>query len=392
MNPANSNTNPDRPHYQAVEVYHQAPPPIGSQTVQHVPPQFTNDPANPVASMINTNSSPSKKHINKFLFLIPAVLLLAAIFLAAFLASRLSQTKKTPLSSPIPTPTLIPSTPAPTPVPIIRNKSYQNQNHNFYFNYPETYRYFECQNTIKIYSKDTLINEDEIICNNLPLGIVEITYATKPLEYQENPSDEISESLVKIDGLDEVIAKTINKKIIYLNFDNQNIYYLIVLNSIEQKSLFDQILKSFKFIEVVTDEWQTYTNTSVGFKFQYPPDWITTASANINQILVKPEKTSSQSSLTIEAQGNIAEVELTASEVVNSTKNLPGWKKTPSVDIQSIDKGTAQILQGQLGSIWQIFAAIWYKNRLIQLIWQDSLDQANQQTFGNILSTFEFLD
>ncbi len=330
-----------------------------------------------------------------FHFLIPASLLLIPIILGPYLARYILRLRPSPTPTPTQAPVLIPSTPAPTPKPIVQNKLYHNLDLEFSFEYPENLFLVECGGAVYLFDVNTPSSSDNF-CNNLEGTVISIKTAPSSfyLPLEEDSSIKIEEQAISIAGVDAIERKIedINTKDykIYVTFskDGKTHFQVALISKLYQQE-FDKLVKSFDFTGDLTVNWQSYLSAEYGFSLKYPPDW-RLSEPRSGSVEIRKTENSDLASLIIDASKNLSNANLTASEIISSTKTLSGWLKPPSVEIRNLGKGTAQILQGQFSGSWRVFVAIWYKNRLVQVIWNDSPDQPDTKNFDLILSSFTF--
>jgi len=338
-------------------------------------------------------------YLSKFHFLIPATMLILTMVLTSIIVNGYIKTKVLPKPSPTPiSPSLTPSTPAPTPQVKVENKKYANPRLAISFDYPSNLKLLECPTGV-IYLYEEVSSDENINCQSQDFYVVMIKNASTNF-YPVNSEIQKKEELIKIGGSDAV-KETLSypnpdspRQILFrqsLTFSNNNIYFLIQIKSESDQNVLNQILNSFKFIEDITVSWQTHSNNF--FSFKYPPTWTLTPSATGEGITRLSQNPADQTihNLILEYSSSVKDVNLTALEVISSTRNLPDWSSPPTIDIRNIGGGTAQILQGKYGSSWHIFAVIWYKNHLVQIIWDDDLEKSTTEVFENILSSFKFL-
>jgi hypothetical protein len=372
-------TDPARPKIQTVEV----------------------PPSNPPEDPVQDSTQPQvlvegkKDYSKNFVFIIPAFLLVITVVLVGYGIDWYIGSRPKPTPAPIPIPTLVPATPTPTPEPIVEDKSYSNLDQGISFKYSENLSLLECENSIYLYNSNTFEGGD-FNCNSQEGYAVLISFGRDNFYpvISESPDYKISESVIIVAGVSAVRQEMVSDKngryLIAATFSHNGNYFLIKIDKSEYGSEFNKLISSFSFDIARTSDWIEYTNSYYSLK--YPPNWILAASENgsgISRISKNADEKKLQN-LVIDFSANVANANLSASEVISSTRNLSGWKKLPSLDIRNIGGGTAQILQGQLDNDWHTFVVIWHKNRLVQIIWFDNLDRENQEVFDNILSSFKF--
>jgi hypothetical protein len=145
-------------------------------------------------------------------------------------------------------------------------KTYANSQYGFLFKYPND-GVIKNSNFTGYISSITLLDPD-----------ITLYIGTKDESVShENPIP------VKIDGLDAIrfslpMGQNPAQELIY--FHKNGIYYSFqfIWDGKDQNMLekFDQILSTFKFTnqtQTGISNWQSYSNTTIGFMIKYPPDW-----------------------------------------------------------------------------------------------------------------------
>lgn len=335
--------------------------------------------------------------ISKLKFLIPALFLIATIVLVGVIAKNYIALNNT-VPSPTPAPTLIPANPEPTIEPI-KFKKYFNIDQGFSFNYPDQYGVLECQDQGIIYLyQDDANNRLNISCEDHDSEILSVSfretsfYTPLPTPLEEQDTTETKEEIVLVAD-ESAVKQTIKSPQSYIStvtFSNKNTFYLIKIESEENLSDLETVFQSFEFITDKYEDWLTYDNALYSIK--YPKDW-SIAESETGEGVVNISKFSDFRELNtfrIEFQAGVTNAEVTASNVISSTKNLTGWVKKPSLNIKNLKKGTALILDGQFRNEWQTFIVLFYKNNLVQILWYDDLDRTHEEFFENMLASFDF--
>jgi hypothetical protein len=365
------------------------------QTVEVPPDKPSSEPAQD-SSQPQILVEGKKDYSKHFAFVVPAFLLIITIVLVGYGVNWYISSRPKPTPVPAPAPTLIPATPTPTPEAIVKDKIYTNLGYGFSFKYSEDLNLLECDSAVYLYNGSSSENVTAD-CSGKDFYLVAIDFAGADFypAFPKSTDYEIKEISVDIAGVNGVRQEIINdEKKVYLigvTFSENDNYFLIKINRSDAKEELDKIVSNFEFVEDVTKDWLLYSN--LYYSIKYPPDWRLQAndSGEGSSIIAKNADEKKLQNLVIDFSANVANANLTASEVISSTKNLSGWVQVPSVDIRNIGGGTAQILQGQLNGDWHTFVVIWYKNRLVQIVWFDNPDRGNQELFDNMLSSFKFV-
>jgi hypothetical protein len=329
--------------------------------------------------------------LSKFKFIIPALLIVGTIVLSAVLVKNYLQLNSLVVPSPTPAPTLIPATPQPTAKPL-EVKKYFNLDAGFSFNYPASFATLDCPTQGAVYVYNELSGSTTTSCtkpgNNI---VVEIDYAGSDF-YQKQDSQDFQEQVILVADQSAIkqTSKTSNSYLSTITFSNENTFYKIKINSEQNISSFETVYQSFAFIKDQLSDWKTYENNYYSIK--YPPDWsisTTETGEGVVKLSLNPDF-SQLNTFRIDLSLGESNAQVTASEVISSTKTLSGWATTPSLNIKNLRKGTALILDGQFQAQWQSFIVIYYKNYFVQILWNDDIDQSRGEIFQNILSSFNF--
>jgi len=333
------------------------------------PPQIENTiPASnipPGGHNVHGRQHPAKK----FLFLIPAVLLVATIFFVAkFTGNNYTMRQPAPYTSP--EPTLTPATPAPTPT-AIPTRVYRNDELLIQMEIPEDYEILsETKDDVKMGRSDR-----EIL----------ILSRQGDTDYREEEGEKVT-----IGGKEAV--KFAN--IIYIT-EAPNYQFATFTESEAEAKEVDAIFDSTVFL-VDTSDWETFDNTTFGYTIKYPPTWEeNTETSNESKLSNKTEiskdpDNKSLNNLTIQTSSEVENAALTASQIISSSRTLSGWASPPRIELKKLGGGDAQVIQGELSGKWRAYVVIWYKNTVIQMTWDDKVTKGEDQVFQNMLASFEF--
>jgi hypothetical protein len=336
-------------------------------------------------------SPPENSHhkggmVKKLLFLIPAVLLVATIFVVAQLSGN-NYTSRNPELIPTATPTETPATPVPTETPM-PTKEYKNDDLLISMQIPDDYE---------------VLSEDETSIS-LGRGGTEL-FVVRTDEFT-NFDDEDETSETTVGGKEAVrlslpddgsipieIVQTIEESASAQ--DGPRYEFVMYVEDSELSAEFEKILNSVIFL-VDTTDWETFENTTYNYMISYPPSWTAkTALTDKGEItsrstISKDPDEKNFNNLVIQTDSNVDNAAFTAGEIVSSTRTLSGWIGKPSIELRKLGGGDAQIIQGELTGKWRVYVVIWYKNTVIQMTWDDEVEKGEQQVFDNILSSFEF--
>lgn len=342
------------------------------ETVPQVPPQA-------LASQPINNVLVKPHPARKLLFLVPAVLLVATIyFVAKFTGNSYT------LRAPEPTPTLFATeAPSPTPSPtpaLVAVKTYKNEDLLIQFDIPENFKVILEKPASASFGRD----DTEL-------------FVVRTDEFTNYDEDETSQ--YSVGGREAVMfnlaaAGGVAAKVVQTTGEPKYEFVMYPEDAQQQEELM-AILESVVFL-VDTKNWKTFDNTTFNYRIKYPPEWTVTAERDEEGEYSKKSEISKDANnktinnLVIQTSSNLVNAALTASEIVSSTRTLSGWSKPPKIELKKIGGGDAQVIQGQLAGKWRAYVVIWYKNTVIQMTWDDNVNKAEQQTFDNILASFEF--
>ena len=341
-------------------------------------------------------SNPTGEHpLRRLLFLVPAIILVATIAIAARLMNNKPVVREAVIPA-TPAPSLAPATPAPTLAP--RPKAFIKP--LFSFQYPPELSLLECTDNSMVYlftpSAESTSDISEF-CSNLPNVVVSVYYGTTKLPGESGEVVKTEE--LEIDGVtaSKRVLKSGESEITIVDFEFDSKFYKVKLTGSTFTDALNKVVETFKLKEEdPTKDWETFTNSGYYYKLKYPPEWkVITQISKEEELgpkleIRKEESETKLHNLIIETQLGIKDVSLTASQTISSTKNLSGWKMSPTAEFRSVGGGNAELIQGQLNGNWSAFVVVWYRDILVQMTWNDNLSQDDQETFENILSTFEF--
>lgn len=301
---------------------------------------------------------------NPFLFLVPVVLIIGAIVGATlFAGSFVNQNGDAVVPGETPAPSLTPAveTPSPTPLPVITLLEYRDDELLFSFNYPETMTVTEIDNGVELFFVEEQETDDEL----LPEPQIRITV-----------SDEAGEALPNA-----------------VQFQGNEQVYTIELLVDSSRSIYQIIVESFEVV-VDTTDWTAFSSPLVGYTINHPPEWIV---SGIDQRSDTPSLTIRKSddlilqTLTILYQTNLSNAELSASEVISSTRNLSGWSGSPEVRLRSFGPANSQVIEGNLNGRHSVFVVVWYRDTLVQMTWNDNSEKTHGAIFEAMLDSFRLL-
>lgn len=367
--PVNSRYDAIPPIAPVVPITNPGPPP------SMVPPVSTSNlPPNGHSVMGKTHT------YRKFLFLIPAVALIATIYFVAKLSGN-SYGVRAPEAVVIPQ-NVIEEEIQPTPIPRPKQtKKYINEDLLIELSVPEDY------------ILDTESSESASF--SLKGNIVFMVRNNELTNYdaEDNPQD------VLVGGREGVRVSLPDEgsvPVVIVQTKDKPIYeFVAYLDENVSEDELGKILESVVFL-VDSSDWKTYDNTTYGYKINYPPDWAE-STAIIGKDGLSPKTDigrnpadRSLNNLVIQTSTNQANAALTASDIISSTRTLSGWSSPPKIELRKLGGGDAQIIQGELSGKWRAYVVIWYKNSVIQMTWDDTPGKPYQKYFEKMLETFEF--
>jgi hypothetical protein len=358
-------------------------------------------PAAPLSTTISNNSPHHQARWKKYSFIIPAVLLVLTIVIVGVVAQKYFSPKLTPTPTPTATPELIQATPLPTPKVVVKAKTYVNTTLAFSFEYPGEFVLGECGKEIYVFG--SVATESATLCESTASAAIKIYTQDTPLEIAEGEGRPDEEAIIigERDGVRQDLVKGEGTYISRAVVVKNNITYIFALIDDKYEKEFEDLIKTVEFIDDnPTAGWTTYRNAAFFYKLEYPPEWIASQSAqtrlknpNLDYIEIsKNLEDKSKHSLVIETEKNVKNAQLKANDIVSSTRNLVGWKSQPTVDVRNIGGGTAQVMQGVFDNNWQVYVVIWYKNRITQITWKDTIGRELQKTIDLVLSSFDLID
>jgi len=390
-----------RPQFttEVVEEDYSSSPFSASQT-QSVPEPPVNEPQAAIPEpMIETavvTSSGKKKfelpHIRNFMFIIPAAILVGTMLVVAYV-TRTDFVVREP-DTPSMQATMPPlATPEPTPLPEIVMNTYSTESYTF--KYPDTFVLAECDSLVALF-----INEDQDVtslCSDESY-IMSLSEVSGVPDYLNNEELVATESAT-IAGEDNMTyeIKASGSNIIYLPFLLAEQDYIFTLKDITYRTTFLDIVTSFTSLIDMTVDWNIYENADMGYEIKYPEDWFLNENLSINNdqpstvTISKNNDDSRFQKLTIQALVDIENAPITATEAVSSTRSLAGWDETPTTELRSISDANAQVIKGYFEGVWNVYAIIWSKNDLYQMVWEDTANRGSELNFEQMLASFSLL-
>lgn len=336
-----------------------APPmPISTQPLAQIPPREPLAPHN-----FTLRQHPTRA----LLFLIPAVLLIATIYLVAKFTGN-SYTMREP--APLPTLSVLPTaTPIPTPT-LAPTKTYKNEDLLVQMSIPEGY--------------DVLSEDEKTISLGKAGREILLVSRQRDTDYQDEETEEVT-----VGGKKAVKFSNI----IYLTEEPNYQLSVFAENKAEEAEV-QKIIDSIIFL-VDTSDWETFENTTFNYQIKYPSGWTLSAPEKDGEFSEKTEISKNPSdktvnNLVIQSSSGLQNAAFTASEIVSSTRTLSGWNGSPKIELKKLGGGDAQVISGELSGKWRVYVVIWYKNTVIQMTWDDATTKGDQQIFDNILASFEF--
>lgn len=361
-------------HAQTLSTPTPSPAPTGESLAPvEAPSAITNLP--PSDHNVIGKSNP----LRKFLFLIPAVLLVATIyFVAKFTGRDFTMRAPAPIATPLPI-SAPEESPMPTPI-AKKTKSYKNEDMLIEMMVPEEYQVLSEDSESVSFGKD----DTEVL-------IVRMDEFT-------NYDDE-DQTIEVVVGGKEAVEFTLEDEgsvpvRIVQTLDEPRYEFVMFLENSVLSVDFQEILDSVVFL-VDTSNWETFENSTFSYAIKYPPTWDENTPSSDGKLGNKTEisknaQDKSLNTLVIQTSSNLDNAALTASEIVSSTRTLSGWTNPPRIELKKLGGGDAQVIQGELSGKWRAYVVIWYKNSVVQMTWDDASTRPEQQVFESMLSSFEF--
>lgn len=349
-------------------------PPVPGPVPSNVPPvSSSNLPPNGHNVMGKTHP------LRKLLFLVPAVLVVVTIFaVAKFTGNKFTMREPEPVPTVAPTDApVVEATASPRPT---ETKKYTNKSMFIEMMVPKDY--------------EILFEDDKSVSfgrNDAEILVVRTDEFT-------NYDDEDKAYDVLVGGRDGVELTLENESSspirIVQTTETPKYEFVMYLEDTELSLEFQKILDSVNFL-VDTSEWVTF-NSTFGYKISYPASWIESTQVSTQGLvssttqISKDAEKNSLNTLVVKVSTNEANAALVASEIISSTRTLSGWTKPPKIELKKLGGGDAQVIQGELSGKWRGYVVVWYKNTVVQMIWDDSPKQPYQQVFEEMLASFEF--
>lgn len=351
------------------------------------PPQAL--PQNPAVQhrrqIVNNRSG--EHSVNKFMFIVPALLVLATIFLAGYFTNEYLKAKLPQAPALVSMPTLIPATPDPTPQAVAKNKTYFHPNLSFSFSYPENLALVDCGFDLYLFPAVSPESDSEALCGDPKGAIISLETSRSNLYQSVTTKEDVEEEFVVVSGYDAILQTVTQvgqtESIKHLSFEGPERYFLLSLTDPSYSKVFEELYKSMAFESIVTDNWRSY-ESSLGMSLKIPSDWQIIEEGN--KVTIHKFEAKNLPNIVIEIQD---QGELSPLSLINSTKNLPGWKTPPKVDMRAIDGEPAQAVKGQLNNDWYSFMAVWYGGKLMQIAYTDELSGDSEIVFEAILGTIK---
>lgn len=332
-------------------------------------------------------------HINKFIFLIPAVVLVLVMFLASYF-TRTDYVQR-PLVTPMPIAEIAKETPSATPV--AQNSLVSFTREKYSFSYPDKFKLYECSGDVylSMLEEEVLLSE---FCANPISNEAIVKVSENSSAFNTSELDILAQEDILVSGFTtkEYEYRGAEGSNLYVELEFKEEFYLFELFDPQYKNDFNKILGTFELIYDKTENWQTFNNPQFAYSIQYPEDWILvaetddqgnyeTANFKISKSL-ESEMQSFDFRLTTSTQQSAAS---TASEIISSTRSLPGWKSKPISEFRNIGGANATVIKGIYENIWNAYAVIWYRSNVIEIVWQDTTAQEFQETFELMLASLK---
>lgn len=322
---------------------------------------------------ILANEHPAKA----LLFLVPAVLIIATIYFVANLTGNNYKLRE-PEPTITPAPTIAP-TPAPTttPQPL---KLYKNEGLLIQMQIPADY--------------EILLEGDKSV--SLGRAGVELFVVRTDELTDYDQGDTAKVTIGGREAVEFALDDEGSVKVKIIQTVQKPVYeFAMYLENEKLASEFNEIAKSVVFL-ADTSDWETFDNTTYDYTIKYPKNWSLTAAKDKQgeysdrSEISKDKNNKTLNNLVIQASSNLENAAFTASEIISSTRTLSGWTSPPKIELKKLGGGDAQVIQGELSGKWRAYVVFWYKNTVIQMTWEDSIAKPEQETFSNILASFEF--
>lgn len=371
-----------RPQYKIEEI---ATPTTPVQVQEQVQVQ-TNSPVS-----FPQSNHPHREHkLKKFLFLVPALLIILAIAIAAYFMRNDFVQRPPEIINENQTETLASPTPIPSEAP--KNPLVFYSNTNFKFSYPSELKLYECEGTIYFF----LGEEVSDFCSSLVGGVIKISSSGSA--YNKNAIDILSEEEILVSGFttSRVEFRASEGSNIFVELPFKDNFYLFELLDPQHENEFNKILGTFELIYDKTEGWQEYENSQAGYSLKYPPNWILKADLNDEGEIISPNFTLSKSenttlqTLDVKFTIGATNAARTASEIISSSRSLSGWDEAPISEFREIGGANATVIKGSFKGVWNTFVVVWYRSTVVEMIWQDSLEKEFEETVELILASFSF--
>lgn len=350
------------------------PPTVSGPVPSNVPPVSTSN-LPPNGHNVMGKSHPARKA----LFLVPAVLVVATIFLVArFTGDKFTIREPAPVPTALPTDApIVENTPNPRPT---ETKKYTNKSMLIEMKVPKDYE---------------ILFEDESSVSFGRDGKEILVVRTDEFTNYDEKDDALDVLVGGRDGVEFTLKDESSSPVrIVQTTDTPKYEFVMYLDDSDLSVEFQKILDSVVFL-VDASTWKTF-ESSYGYKINYPEDWVeftqTTAQGLVSSTtrISKDEENNSLYSLVVKVSTNEENAALSASEIISSTRTLSGWTKPPKIELKKLGGGDAQIIQGELSGKWRGYVVVWYRNTIVQMVWDDSPQKPYQEVFEEMLSSFEF--
>lgn len=370
-----------RPQYETVEV--DSPP---DETVNRHPV------GNPDVSVVDIE--PQKDHpMRKFMFLIPAILIVVAIVLATYFTR--TDFVQRPAEETNTTATELPTaTPTPTKEPEQSLISFISEKYRF--NYSRELTLYECGDGVYL---SVITDASDLDFCGTPLSSgAAIKIRISNQSFNQSSVDVLSNEEVIVAGykLDEIEYRASEGSNIFAELPFREEYYLFELYDLKLLNEFNDILGTFELIYDKTADWQFFENLEFGYSLKYPNNWILKIDLDKEGEIVSPDfmlsRVDNTDLQTLDVRFNTGDqnAALTASKIISSSRSLSGWESTPISEFRSVGGASATVVKGDFKGIWNTYVVVWFRNTVVEMVWQDDLDLKYEEEFELILSSFEF--